>query len=135
MKKNKLGILEFNPFSNVERDEFLRVQREQEEFIQKFSYVGVTNMVYSHIAKGVVNSSFDASRVQLGDTVYAAFFDVCNSGESIIEPYEVRYIAYDGNKWFVAGEDMELFELGSDGAFLTNKEAEDYLEKKKREKI
>lgn len=66
-------------------------------------------------------------RVWIGDTVYAVFMDICGSGDSEIVPYEVRYIAYDGEKWFVAGKDMELFEVGSKGAFLTKAEAEKYL--------
>lgn len=66
-------------------------------------------------------------RVWIGDTVYAVFKNICGSGESEIVPYEVRYIAYDGEKWFVAGKDMELFEVGSNGAFLTKIEAKKYL--------
>ena len=66
--------------------------------------------------------------VQTGDIVYSVFIDPDGMEESIIELYEVRYIAYDGLNWLVAGKDMEFYEIGSDGAFLTKEEAEKYLQ-------
>jgi hypothetical protein len=82
----------------------------------------------NEIAEVLIDKGYCKPPVQLGDTVYAVFMDICGSGDSKIEPYEVRYIAYDGKKWFVAGEDMELFEVGSKGAFLTKEAAERYLQ-------
>lgn len=81
----------------------------------------------SEIAEVLIDKGYRRLPVRIGDIVYSVFIDPDGMEESIIESYEVRYIAYDGLNWLVASKNMEFYEIGSDGAFLTKEEAEKYL--------
>lgn len=103
-------------------------------FLTIFAFILFFSIFFDFICSLLMETSKSFSilknlkvRVWIGDTVYAVFEDICGSGDSKIVPFKVRYIAYDGEKWFVSGKDMEFSEVGSKGAFLTKKEAEKYL--------
>lgn len=65
--------------------------------------------------------------VAIGDTVYFAYIKTLD-GDKIIRPWLVRGLMYKNGDWYAIENDGEQYKIGSEYAFLTEKESEIYLD-------